>query len=157
MIKRQLPSHPFSLVLALIMVASIPTLWPVQGLPEVSLGQAQLLMTLIGKTSKKMDDWIAVCVESNKEWNNRNTFFDCSPDSPQLDLHRTLSVEDIMPSRVVRPAGRVSQAFPDGSLLLELIRPPNGPFGFVISRGKGRPDTGTLFTMHINNMQYIYI
>ncbi|XP_061551047.1 uncharacterized protein LOC133412049 isoform X1 [Phycodurus eques] len=62
--------------------------------------------------------------------------------SPQLELHRTLSVEDILPSRVVRPAGRVSQAFPDGSLLLELIRPPNGPFGFVISRGKGRPDTG---------------
>ncbi|XP_077411925.1 uncharacterized protein LOC144042806 [Vanacampus margaritifer] len=65
-----------------------------------------------------------------------------SPDSPHLDLHRTLSVEDIISSRVVRPAGRVSQAFPDGSLLLELIRPPNGPFGFVISRGKGRPDTG---------------
>ncbi|XP_057712758.1 uncharacterized protein LOC130929548 isoform X2 [Corythoichthys intestinalis] len=65
-----------------------------------------------------------------------------SPDSPHLELHRTLSVEDILPSRVVRPAGRVSQAFPDGSLLLELIRPPNGPFGFVISRGKGRPDTG---------------
>ncbi|XP_077371165.1 uncharacterized protein LOC144014782 [Festucalex cinctus] len=65
-----------------------------------------------------------------------------SPDSPQLDLHRTLSVEDVIPSRVVRPAGRVSQAFSDGSLLLELIRPPNGPFGFVISRGKGRPDTG---------------
>ncbi|XP_061694581.1 uncharacterized protein LOC133510556 [Syngnathoides biaculeatus] len=65
-----------------------------------------------------------------------------SPDSPRLELHRTLSVEDILPSRVVRPAGRVSQAFPDGSLLLELIRPPNGPFGFVISRGKGRPDTG---------------
>ncbi|XP_077580620.1 uncharacterized protein LOC144201732 [Stigmatopora nigra] len=65
-----------------------------------------------------------------------------SPDSPQLELHRTLSVEDILPARVVRPAGRVSQAFPDGSLLLELIRPPNGPFGFVISRGKGRPDTG---------------
>ncbi|XP_049604229.1 uncharacterized protein KIAA1614 [Syngnathus scovelli] len=65
-----------------------------------------------------------------------------SPDSPHLELHRTLSVEDVMPSRVLRPAGRVSQAFPDGSLLLELIRPPNGPFGFVISRGKGRPDTG---------------
>ncbi|XP_037131602.1 uncharacterized protein LOC119136887 [Syngnathus acus] len=65
-----------------------------------------------------------------------------SPDSPHLEPHRTLSVEDVMPSRVLRPAGRVSQAFADGSLLLELIRPPNGPFGFVISRGKGRPDTG---------------
>ncbi|XP_029971409.1 serine/arginine repetitive matrix protein 1 [Salarias fasciatus] len=65
-----------------------------------------------------------------------------SPDSPQIDLHRALSVEDVMVSRVVRPVGRVTQAFPDGTLLLELVRPPNGPFGFVISRGKGRPDTG---------------
>uniref|UniRef100_A0A3B5ACK5 KIAA1614 ortholog n=1 Tax=Stegastes partitus TaxID=144197 RepID=A0A3B5ACK5_9TELE len=65
-----------------------------------------------------------------------------SPDSPQLDLHRALSVEDVLSSRMVRPVGRVTQAFPDGTLLLELIKPPNGPFGFVISRGKGRPDTG---------------
>nr|XP_061784042.1 uncharacterized protein LOC133575373 [Nerophis lumbriciformis] len=65
-----------------------------------------------------------------------------SLDIPHGQLQRALSVEDILASRVVRPAGRVSQAFPDGSLLLELIRPPNGPFGFVISRGKGRPDTG---------------
>lgn len=65
-----------------------------------------------------------------------------SPDSPQLELHRALSVEDVLTSRVVRPVGRVTQAFSDGSLLLELIKPPNGPFGFVISRGKGRPDTG---------------
>ncbi|XP_048018181.1 uncharacterized protein KIAA1614 isoform X1 [Megalobrama amblycephala] len=41
------------------------------------------------------------------------------------------------------PLGRLVQAFPDGTLLIELIRPPNnGPFGFVISRGKGRPDSG---------------
>lgn len=65
-----------------------------------------------------------------------------SPDSPQLELHKVLSVEDVLASRMVRPVGRVTQAFPDGTLLLELIRPPNGPFGFVISRGKGRPDTG---------------
>ncbi|XP_038575303.1 uncharacterized protein si:ch211-13f8.1 [Micropterus salmoides] len=65
-----------------------------------------------------------------------------SPDSPQLELHRALSVEDVLASRMVRPVGRVTQAFPNGSLLLELVRPPNGPFGFVISRGKGRPDTG---------------
>ncbi|KAK2822371.1 hypothetical protein Q5P01_022436 [Channa striata] len=63
-----------------------------------------------------------------------------SPDSPQLELHR--SIENILSSRMVRPVGRVTQAFADGTLLLELIRPPNGPFGFVISRGKGRPDTG---------------
>ncbi|XP_068427625.1 uncharacterized protein KIAA1614 [Clinocottus analis] len=65
-----------------------------------------------------------------------------SPDSPQLDLRRALSVEDVLTSRIARPVGRVTQAFPDGTLLLELVRPPNGPFGFVISRGKGRPDTG---------------
>ncbi|XP_031710586.1 uncharacterized protein LOC116387528 [Anarrhichthys ocellatus] len=65
-----------------------------------------------------------------------------SPDSPQLELHRALSVEDVRTSRIARPVGRVMQAFPDGTLLLELVRPPNGPFGFVISRGKGRPDTG---------------
>ncbi|KAF3858320.1 hypothetical protein F7725_011521 [Dissostichus mawsoni] len=65
-----------------------------------------------------------------------------SPDSPQIEFHRALSAEDILASRIVRPVGRVTQAFPDGTLLLELVRPPNGPFGFVISRGKGRPNTG---------------
>ncbi|XP_037643150.1 uncharacterized protein si:ch211-13f8.1 isoform X2 [Sebastes umbrosus] len=65
-----------------------------------------------------------------------------SPDSPQRELHRALSVEDVITSRLARPVGRVTHSFPDGSLLLELVRPPNGPFGFVISRGKGRPDTG---------------
>ncbi|XP_018582240.2 uncharacterized protein KIAA1614 homolog, partial [Scleropages formosus] len=57
-------------------------------------------------------------------------------------LQRTLSVEDVgCPSRV-RSVGRVAQAFPDGTLLLELNRPSHGPFGFLISRGKGRPDSG---------------
>ncbi|XP_047444596.1 flocculation protein FLO11 isoform X2 [Mugil cephalus] len=65
-----------------------------------------------------------------------------SPETPQLELHRALSVEDVLTTRIVRPVGRAVQAFPDGSILLELIKPPNGPFGFVISRGKGRPDTG---------------
>ncbi|XP_072297543.1 uncharacterized protein [Eucyclogobius newberryi] len=65
-----------------------------------------------------------------------------SPESPQLSLQRAQSVENVHVSRMGRPVGRVTQAFPDGTLLLELTRPPNGPFGFVISRGKGRPDTG---------------
>ncbi|XP_068197376.1 uncharacterized protein KIAA1614 isoform X2 [Antennarius striatus] len=64
-----------------------------------------------------------------------------SPDSPQMELHKALSV-DVLASRMARPVGRVTQASSDGTLHLELIRPPNGPFGFVISRGKGRPDTG---------------
>ncbi|XP_016110067.1 uncharacterized protein [Sinocyclocheilus grahami] len=39
--------------------------------------------------------------------------------------------------------GQLVQASPDGTLLIELTRPANnGPFGFVISRVKGRPDSG---------------
>ncbi|KAK5604241.1 hypothetical protein CRENBAI_020752 [Crenichthys baileyi] len=64
------------------------------------------------------------------------------PDTPQIEIHRALSVEDVVVARMVHPMGRVTQAFPDGTILLELIKPPSGPFGFVISRGKGRPDTG---------------
>ncbi|XP_073705328.1 uncharacterized protein [Garra rufa] len=51
--------------------------------------------------------------------------------------------ESLEDSRAAGPLGRLVQAFPDGTLLIELIRPANnGPFGFVISRGKGRPDSG---------------
>uniref|UniRef100_W5MV21 Si:dkey-121a11.3 n=1 Tax=Lepisosteus oculatus TaxID=7918 RepID=W5MV21_LEPOC len=57
-------------------------------------------------------------------------------------LQRALSVEDVGCPSGVRTVGRVAQAFPDGTLLLELSRPANGPFGFLISRGKGRPDSG---------------
>ncbi|KAA0712141.1 hypothetical protein E1301_Tti015213 [Triplophysa tibetana] len=66
------------------------------------------------------------------------------PCSPVLtrDLQRALSVEDVGRPSAVRSVGRVAQAFPDGTILLELSRPPNGPFGFLISRGKGRPDSG---------------
>ncbi|XP_028857752.1 uncharacterized protein KIAA1614 homolog isoform X4 [Denticeps clupeoides] len=64
----------------------------------------------------------------------------CSP-SPRV-LQRTLSVEDVSSPCGVRSVGRVSQAFPDGTLMLELNRPPCGPFGFLISRGKGRTDSG---------------
>ena len=78
-------------------------------------------------------------------FNKITNFCFYSPDSPQLELHRALSVEDVLVSRMVRPVSRVTQAFPDGTLLLELVKPPNGPFGFVISRGKGRPDTGKFY------------
>ncbi|KAG9350825.1 hypothetical protein JZ751_024714 [Albula glossodonta] len=64
------------------------------------------------------------------------------PESSPAVQHRALSVEDVGSPSAVRSVGRVAQAFPDGTLLLELRRPPNGPFGFLISRGKGRPDSG---------------
>ena len=62
-----------------------------------------------------------------------------------MELRRGLSVEEVpVTSRTVRPVGKVAQASPDGTLLLELTRPPNEPFGFLISRGKGRANTGRL-------------
>ncbi|XP_016333483.1 uncharacterized protein LOC107681679 isoform X2 [Sinocyclocheilus anshuiensis] len=51
--------------------------------------------------------------------------------------------ESLEDSRGAGPLGRLVQAFSDGTLLIELSRPANNrPFGFVISRGKGRPDSG---------------
>lgn len=81
------------------------------------------------------------------------------PCSPVLtrDLQRALSVEDVGRPSAVRPVGRVAQAFPDGTILLELSRPPNGPFGFLISRGKGRPDSGVYVEeMGDSNMEKLY-
>ncbi|KAK2906905.1 hypothetical protein Q8A67_005890 [Cirrhinus molitorella] len=81
------------------------------------------------------------------------------PCSPLLTrgLQRALSVEDVGRPSAVRPVGRVAQAFPDGTILLELSRPPNGPFGFLISRGKGRPDSGVYVEeMGDSNMEKLY-
>lgn len=58
------------------------------------------------------------------------------------DLHMKKGMENLDASQVSGPMGRIIQTFSDGSLLLELTRPVNAPFGFVISRGKGRPDSG---------------
>ncbi|KAL8177460.1 UNVERIFIED_CONTAM: hypothetical protein K2H54_007171 [Gekko kuhli] len=55
---------------------------------------------------------------------------------------RSLSVEDIGSPNLVRTVGRVVEVFPDGTSQLELQRPPQGNFGFRVSSGNGRPDTG---------------
>ncbi|XP_063284378.1 uncharacterized protein KIAA1614 homolog isoform X1 [Pelobates fuscus] len=55
---------------------------------------------------------------------------------------RALSVEDIGSPDMPRAVGRVSEVYPDGTRLLELQRPPQGSFGFTISSGNGRPDSG---------------
>ncbi|XP_052395727.1 uncharacterized protein KIAA1614 isoform X2 [Carassius gibelio] len=81
------------------------------------------------------------------------------PCSPVITrgLQRALSVEDVGRPSAVRPVGRVAQAFPDGTILLELSRPPSGPFGFLISRGKGRPDSGVYVEeMGDSNMEKLY-
>lgn len=59
------------------------------------------------------------------------------------DLHVKKGMENLDTAQISGPTGRIIQTFPDSSLLLELTRPVNAPFGFVISRGKGRPDSGT--------------
>ncbi|XP_069088176.1 uncharacterized protein KIAA1614 homolog isoform X1 [Pleurodeles waltl] len=55
---------------------------------------------------------------------------------------RTLSVEDIGAPDQARAVGRIIEVFSDGTSLLELRRPADGSFGFCISSGNGRPDTG---------------
>uniref|UniRef100_A0A8C3XZ24 PDZ domain-containing protein n=1 Tax=Catharus ustulatus TaxID=91951 RepID=A0A8C3XZ24_CATUS len=55
---------------------------------------------------------------------------------------RSLSVEDIGAPGQLRAVGRVVEVFPDGTSQLELQRPPHGAFGFSITSGHGRPDTG---------------
>ncbi|KAM7163100.1 uncharacterized protein KIAA1614 homolog [Macrochelys suwanniensis] len=55
---------------------------------------------------------------------------------------RSLSVEDIGAPDLLRTVGRVVEVFPDGTSQLELQRPPQGTFGFHVSSGNGRPDTG---------------
>ncbi|TRZ26881.1 hypothetical protein HGM15179_000225 [Zosterops borbonicus] len=53
----------------------------------------------------------------------------------------SLSVEDIGTPGQLRAVGRVV-VFPDGTSQLELQRPPHGAFGFSVTSGHGRPDTG---------------
>ncbi|KAM6343328.1 uncharacterized protein KIAA1614 homolog [Alca torda] len=55
---------------------------------------------------------------------------------------RSLSVEDIGAPGRLRAVGRVVEVFPDGTSQLELQRPPQGAFGFCVTSGHGRPDTG---------------
>ncbi|KAM6305902.1 uncharacterized protein KIAA1614 homolog [Aegotheles albertisi] len=55
---------------------------------------------------------------------------------------RSLSVEDIGAPGRLRAVGRVVEVFPDGTSQLELQRPPHGAFGFRVTSGHGRPDTG---------------
>lgn len=56
----------------------------------------------------------------------------------------SLSVEDIGAPDRLRTVGRVVEVFPDGTSLLEIQRPPHGSFGFQVTSGHGRPDTGTV-------------
>lgn len=60
----------------------------------------------------------------------------------QSALQRCLSVEDVSCPSSLRSVGRILQVYSDGTLLLELSRPKGHTYGFIISRGKGRTDSG---------------
>lgn len=60
----------------------------------------------------------------------------------ESNLQRCLSVEDVSGPSALRSVGRVLQVGSDGTILLELSRPTSQTFGFIISRGRGRPDSG---------------
>nr|XP_029138332.1 uncharacterized protein KIAA1614-like [Labrus bergylta] len=57
-------------------------------------------------------------------------------------LKRCVSIEDVGCPSSVRSVGRVLRVCSDGTILLEISRLNNRTFGFVISRGRGRPDSG---------------
>ncbi|XP_078074094.1 uncharacterized protein KIAA1614-like isoform X2 [Mustelus asterias] len=50
----------------------------------------------------------------------------------------SLSTEDIGSPNQLRVIGQVTQTFTDASFMLELSKPAHGPFGFLISRSRGR-------------------
>ncbi|KAL9846028.1 LOW QUALITY PROTEIN: uncharacterized protein KIAA1614 homolog [Geothlypis trichas] len=55
---------------------------------------------------------------------------------------RSLSVEDIGAPGQLRAVGRVVQVFPDGTSSWSCSDRPHGAFGFSVTSGQGRPDTG---------------
>ncbi|XP_031735501.1 uncharacterized protein LOC116401303 isoform X1 [Anarrhichthys ocellatus] len=57
-------------------------------------------------------------------------------------LQRCLSIEDVSRPSSVRSVGRVLQVCSDGTFLLEVSRPKGQIYGFIISRGRGRPNSG---------------
>ncbi|XP_059197246.1 uncharacterized protein LOC131977819 [Centropristis striata] len=57
-------------------------------------------------------------------------------------MQRCFSIEDVGRPSSVRSVGRVLEVCSDGTFLLEISRPKSRMYGFIISRGKGRPDSG---------------
>ncbi|XP_068578443.1 uncharacterized protein KIAA1614 homolog [Cebidichthys violaceus] len=78
-------------------------------------------------------------LEQKKKKTDRST--DYRPAADQL-LQKCLSIEDVSRPSSVRSVGRVLQVCSDGTFLLEVSRPKGQMYGFIISRGRGRPDSG---------------
>ncbi|CAJ1059507.1 uncharacterized protein LOC117827349 [Xyrichtys novacula] len=78
---------------------------------------------------------------SEQKKKRRDRSADYKPAADQC-VHRCVSVEDVSCPSSVRSVGRVLQVYSDGTILLEISRLKNRTFGFIISRGRGRPDSG---------------
>ncbi|KAF1385181.1 hypothetical protein PFLUV_G00105050 [Perca fluviatilis] len=98
----------------------------VQGSPFLQLRRSSSVQSFLSEQKKKK---------------KRDRSADYRPAADHL-LQRCLSVEDVGRPSSVRSVGRVLQVSADGSVLLELSRPDSRRFGFLISRGRGRPDSG---------------
>ncbi|XP_072244735.1 uncharacterized protein [Leuresthes tenuis] len=75
------------------------------------------------------------------EQKKKNRSDDYRPAVDQF-LPRCLSIEDVGYPYSVRSVGRVLQVGSDGTFLVELNRPTDQTYGFIISRGRGRSDSG---------------
>ncbi|XP_040896266.1 uncharacterized protein si:dkey-121a11.3 [Toxotes jaculatrix] len=81
---------------------------------------------------------------------NRDRSADYRPVADRF-LQRCLSVEDIGSPCSLRSVGRVLEVGSDGTFLLGLSRPRNRTYGFIISRGRGRLDSGVYVEDMVDN------
>ncbi|XP_077968483.1 uncharacterized protein LOC120344403 isoform X2 [Styela clava] len=61
-------------------------------------------------------------------------------------------LDDVGTPSYFRPIGRVLQMNPaEGTLLVEMVKPPSGPFGFYIARKKEAGDSGSVFISRLSD------
>ncbi|KAM8889068.1 uncharacterized protein ACB058_007155 [Synchiropus picturatus] len=77
----------------------------------------------------------------SQQWRKKDRSENYKP-ATECILQRCLSVDDVGQPSSMRSVGRVLQVCSDGTFLIELCRASHEKFGFIISRGRGRPDSG---------------
>ncbi|KAL6107682.1 kiaa1614 [Pungitius sinensis] len=116
---------------------------PTPAVPKKSSGLLKKTPSVVhGSTFSQLRKSLSVesfVLEQKKKKTDRSA--DYRPAADQL-LQRCLSIEDVSCPSSVRSIGRVLQVCSDGTFLLEVIRPKSQMYGFIISRGRGRPDSG---------------
>ena len=77
----------------------------------------------------------------------------------QVRSSSTSALNRVEMPRHYRQLGRILSVSPDGTQMIELMRPPHGPYGFFIARGKARYNHGEHSMANSNNnihIQFIY-